>query len=609
MNKVFFLIFTCLLLCAGTHLAAQAFDYNRVTDHPRLLMKQGEELKIRESLKDNLEMQRVYNQIVGEADRLLICPTLTYKKEGRRLLAVSREALKRIFDLSFVYRMTGEDKYRLRAEQEMVSVCSFGDWNPSHFLDVGEMTMAVAIGYDWLYDGLAPETKALVRESIRLKGFAPSNDGEYNWFLKAGNNWNQVCNTGLVYGALAILESDGEEAAAVIERAMSSVPLSMKVYAPDGNYPEGYNYWGYGTSFNAMLIAALESAFGSDGGLCETEGFMPSARFMQYMAGTTGLAFNFSDARETTQSFPAMFWFASKLDDPSLLWNEKIFLTRGDTQFTAEEERFLPLILIYGTRFDMKKVTPPAAKIWTGHGKVPVALVRTGWDEGKGFYVGIKGGTASANHAHMDAGSFVFEALGVRWAQDLGMQEYYSLEKENVRLWNGDQDGQRWDVFRYNNFVHNTLTVNGAKHQVKGEVPILETYTKDAKLGANLDMTTLFGGDLKKATREVVLVKEQYLQVTDCVQAAGKPASVRWTMVTSATSRQIDSHTMELTKEGKKLHLIIDSPSAATFSVIDNVPSHSYDAPNPGSVRIVFDADVKVGRKEILKVRLVPVME
>ena len=66
---------------------------------------------------------------------------------------------------------------------------------------------------------------------------------------------------------------------------------------------------------------------------------------------------------------------------------------------------------------------------------MPVALIRTGWNEGEGFYVGIKGGTASANHAHMDAGSFVFEASGVRWAQDLGMQEYYSLEKENVRLW------------------------------------------------------------------------------------------------------------------------------------------------------------------------------
>ena len=428
-------------------------------------------------------------------------------------------------------------------------------------------------------------------------------------FLKAENNWNQVCNTGLVYGALALLDSDSKEAAAVIERAMSSVPLSMKVYAPDGNYPEGYNYWGYGTSFNVMLIAALESALGSDGGLSAVEGFMSSARFMQYMAGTTGLAFNFSDARETTQSFPAMFWYASKLGDPSLLWNEKIFLTREDTHFTAEEERFLPIILIYGSRFDMKEVTPPVSKIWTGHGKVPVALIRTGWDKGEGFYVGIKGGTASANHAHMDAGSFVFEAQGVRWAQDLGMQEYYSLEKEGVRLWNGDQDGQRWDVFRYNNFVHNTLTVNGEKHQVKGAVPILATYTKDARLGASLDMTSLFGSNLKKATREVVLVKERYLQVTDQVQAAGQPASVRWTMVTSATPKLLDSHTIELTKEGKKLHVIIDSPSAAAFSVVDNVPSHSYDAPNPGSVRIVFDVDVKAGRKETLKVRLVPVVE
>ena len=106
MNKTLYLIFICLLLCAGTRLVAQTFDYNRVSGHPRLLMKQGEEQQIRESLKDNPEMQRVYKQIVGEADRLLVCPTLTYKKEGRRLLAVSREALKRIFDLSFVYRMT-----------------------------------------------------------------------------------------------------------------------------------------------------------------------------------------------------------------------------------------------------------------------------------------------------------------------------------------------------------------------------------------------------------------------------------------------------------------------------------------------------------------------
>lgn len=606
MNKTFYFLIVCILMSLRMPLIAQTFDYNQVKAHPRLLMKQGDEQMVRKSLQNHPEMQRVYKQLVQEANRLLLCPTLTYQKEGRRLLAVSREALKRIFYLSFVYRITEEDKYRLRAEQEMVAVCSFDNWNPSHFLDVGEMTMAVTIGYDWLYNKLTPKTRKLVRESILQKGFEPSYDKRYNWFLKAANNWNQVCNAGLVYGAIALLDTDYKQSVDVIERAMSSVPLSMKVYAPDGNYPEGYNYWGYGTSFNVLLIAALESAFDSDGGLSQAEGFMDSARFMQYMAGTTGLAFNYSDARETVQSFPAMFWYASKLNDPSLLWNERIFLSHENSRFTAEDERLLPIILIYGSQFDLKQITPPADKIWTGNGEVPVALIRTSWEEGEGCYVGIKGGTASANHGHMDAGSFVFEASGVRWAQDLGMQEYYSLEKENVDLWNGKQEGQRWDVFRYNNFVHNTLTVNGEKHRVEGMVPIVETYTQDNRLGALLDLTSLFGGALKKVTREVVLVKERYLQVTDQLQATDEAASVRWTMVTSATPKQLDKKTMILTKEGKTLRMIIDSPSSASFSVIGNTPTHSYDAPNPGSVRIVFDTHVKAGRKETLKVRSLP---
>ena len=51
--------------------------------------------------------------------------------------------------------MTSEKKYLNRAVKEMLAVSAFSDWNPSHFLDVAEMTMAVSIGYDWLYDGLS----------------------------------------------------------------------------------------------------------------------------------------------------------------------------------------------------------------------------------------------------------------------------------------------------------------------------------------------------------------------------------------------------------------------------------------------------------------------
>lgn len=604
MNKAALLVVFCMTLFVPV--CAQGIHFDSYPSHPRLLVKQGEEQKIKSGLAHNPEILRLHEYLLRQCDAFAMKPMLTYKKEGKRLLAVSREALRRIFYLSYAYRMTGEEKYLLRAEQEMIAVCSFDDWNPSHFLDTGEMTMAVALGYDWLFDKLSTDTRKLVKEAILNKGFAPSRDKRYNWFLSASNNWNQVCNAGLVYGALAVLEDHPEEAREIIERALSTVGLTLKGYAPDGAYPEGYNYWGYGTTFQVLMNAALESALGSDGGLSEAEGFLASARFMQFMTGTTGKCFNFSDSRESVFALPAMYWFADKLQDPSLLWNEKDILSRAELSFSDEENRFLPLIPIYGSQYKMKELMPPATKLWVGNGQTPVVLIRTGWQDGEGFYLGIKGGTASTSHAHMDAGSFVFDALGVRWVQDLGMQEYYSLEKENVDLWNSSQEGQRWDVFRYNNLAHSTLTVNGKYHRVKGFVPVTNIYSDDHKLGASLEMTELFGGDLKSAVREVALINEKYLSVTDRVQADDQPASVRWTIVTGAVPRVLDSHMVELKKDGKCMQLIVDSPSATAVSILDNVSKNSYDAPNEGTYRVVFDVNLESGQEKEIKVRLVP---
>ena len=55
--------------------------------------------------------------------------------------------------------MTGDKRYALRAQKEMIAAAAFDDWNPSHFLDVAEMTTALAFGYDWLYDELDPQAR------------------------------------------------------------------------------------------------------------------------------------------------------------------------------------------------------------------------------------------------------------------------------------------------------------------------------------------------------------------------------------------------------------------------------------------------------------------
>jgi hypothetical protein len=284
---------------------------------------------------------------------------------GRRLLDKSREALRRIFQLSYAWRITGQEKYFARCEQEMLAISKFSDWNPSHFLDVAEMTMAMAIGYDWLYPQLSDESKKAIREAIVSKGIYPSLDPKYNSWLGTTNNWNQVCNAGITYGALAVWEDHTQLAKNLVERAVKSIPIAMGEYKPDGAYPEGYGYWGYGTSFNVMFLSAVEKVFGTDFGLNNTPGFLQTSWFMENMKAVSSLSFNWGDAGQGSGLNPAMFWLAQKNNDPTQLWNEKSYLEQDDySRFTGD--RLIPAVMIWGKELPLAKVTEPKALLYKG---------------------------------------------------------------------------------------------------------------------------------------------------------------------------------------------------------------------------------------------------
>src|SRR5690606_7342897 len=97
-------------------------------------------------------------------------------------------------------------------------------------------------------------SREIISTAILEKGIKPSMNEKHNRFLKVDNNWNQVCNAGMLFGAIAIYEKNPALAGEIIQRSINSVKLAMKEYGPDGAYPEGYGYWSYGTSFNVMLI-------------------------------------------------------------------------------------------------------------------------------------------------------------------------------------------------------------------------------------------------------------------------------------------------------------------------------------------------------------------
>lgn len=570
--------------------------------HPRILLLAGEESLITKNITADSEWKTVNDFIITKSNDLLAAAPVQRVLIGRRLLDKSREALKRIYYLSYTYRMTGQQKYCDRAEMEMLAIAAFTDWNPSHFLDVAEMIMAMAIGYDWLYKDLPEDSRKMIREAIVNKGLNPSLLKENSGWATGSNNWNQVCNAGMVFGALAVWEDHKELAQQIIDRAVTSTKLPMDEYDPNGAYPEGYGYWGYGTSFHVMLLSAMEKAFGNYYNFPTADGFLKTAGYLENMTGPTGIPFNYSDCGASANTNPAMFWFADRLKDPAVLWSEKYFLQNK----SLSADRLLPSLLIWSAGLSISKIHEPENKIWVGQGDSPVALMRTSWNDKNAIFVGFKAGSPYVNHGHMDVGSFVMEAKGERWAMDFGMQDYNSLESAGVDLWNRSQNSERWQVFRYNNRAHNTLTVDDKLQVVSGNAVIKSYSSQSDMINAVSDISAVYGGQLKKVLRGIAIVDDQYVMVKDEVETLTVPALIRWNLLTSAAVTITGTNTAELVKNGKKLVLKVIEPANITMKTWSTVSPNSYDAANTGTIFTGFEAMVPANTSASLVVVLLP---
>ncbi|MCP4638940.1 MAG: alginate lyase family protein [bacterium] len=558
--------------------------------HPRLFFAEKETAGMKAKIQGDPLLSDTLDYLIAVADGMLSLEPVKREKVGKRLLGVSRTCLRRVSYLAFAYRMTGKEAYLRRAEGEMLAASGFEDWNPSHFLDVAEMTAALGVGYDWLYNDLDPEARETIRGAIVEKGLRTSLKGG-GWVLTT-NNWNQVCHGGLTVGALAVLEDEQELARQIIARAIENVPRAMREYAPDGVYPEGPSYWGYGTTYNVILISALESVLGSDFGLTAAEGFTESADFYVRATGPTGLYFNFSDCGTRGSASSAMHWFAARSDDPSLLRREKgelAALTAKTPSAKGSSNRSLAFLLIWSR--PLSDATPPEQLNWKGDGRTPVVLLRSGWDD-DATYVGFKGGSPSTNHAHMDVGSFVVDMEGVRWALDLGGQGYHGLESKGIDLWNKRQESERWTVFRLNNLSHNTLVVDGELQRVAGNAPFIGFSGDEDAPHAVTDMTSAYDGQLAGAKRGIRLTDKAVL-IQDEVKTLERGSSVRWGMVTRAQVEIVGRLTAKLTQDGKTVWLRVLAPEDAKLAVWDIAkPPRDYDGENPNTRMVGFEIDI-----------------
>lgn len=585
MKKIFLLLLVSL--------SSFAQQYQSI-DHPRLLLTNQELELVKKNIAEDQYWKNIHVQLIEEADNILPLPTLERIQIGRRLLDKSRECLRRILFLGYAYRITGDSKYALRAQQELIKVSNFSDWNPSHFLDVAEMTLAVSVGYDWLFSYLSKDVKAVIKRAILEKGIEPSYDEKYNWFLNATHNWNQVCNAGMTYGALALYEEDPDYSQKVIDRAISSIHKPMEDYAPGGAYPEGVGYWIYGTSFNVLFLDAIERNFKSDFGLTASPGFLESGKYYHRAIGSSKYAHNYSDAGDKREGIsPTSFWFASRTKDPSIIY--------GQEKYTKEiqvKDRIMPLVMIWGREISLQNPVKPTSLFWSADGKSPVTFMRSDWDSENAWFVGIKAGSPIVNHAHMDIGSYVLDVLGERWAFDLGSQNYESLESKGIKLWDKSQNGQRWEILRYNNFYHNTLNINGSLQKVDGNAEIIKRTERPEFMSSVMDLTDLYF-NITSVKRGIALVNRGGVIIQDEIENGEKVAEVQSVIVT-VENVEVSKNMVKLSTNGKVLYLHVEGD--VDIKIADTKPVHSYDYENPGTARLLLTKTMEPKEKGSIRV-------
>jgi heparinase II/III-like protein len=529
--------------------------------HPRLYLLDSDLPQIKQAIARDPAVKAMYDNLETEADKMLSEPPAEYKLIGPRLLSQSRSALRRIATLSGLYRLDGDRRKAERARQELLAISAFPDWHPPHFLDTAEMTHAAAIGYDWLYDFLSAQDLAIIRKGIVTKGLEAglkvyAGDG---WWTKAQFNWNQVCNGGLTLGALAVADEEPKIAREILEDARASIPLAMASFAPDGGWAEGPGYWDYATAYNVYYLAALKTALGTDFGFTKLPGFSEAGLFRLHTIGPLGLTFNYADAHPPAGTAAQMFWLAKQFNRPVYAWGECRSVDAHTTIFHLIWAARIP----DGPCGKPREIPPldralPRDAFFRG---VNVATFRSSWDDPNAFYLAFKGGDNRADHSHLDLGTFVFDALGERWALDLGPDDY-NLPEYFGRL--------RTTYYRLRTEGHNTLTFGRENQNPDAKSPIVAFLSSPARAFAVADLTQGYAPQAREVRRGVALLDRSRALIEDEVKM-NEPTDVVWNFHTRAEIN-VDGGHATLSFGGKQVEAIILSPVGAHFEVLPADP-------------------------------------
>ena len=563
----------------GNYLATLA------TGHPRIFItgQRIEWLRQQLAAKTEAKLASWYQTLKSNADTIRNQPVNIYVKDDRgTILGISRSVYDRTYKLALAYLMTGDAAYAERLYLELEKAANptggklagdFPDWDPGHFLDVAEMTHAFAIGYDWLYSYWTPARREVLRQAIATRGLTAGMkeyNGNAGWTQPTNNNWNLVCTGGLTLGALAIAGENPADATLVeqiLHHSVTKVAPVMAHYTTDnGGWYEGPGYWDFATEYNCRMLAALESALGSDFGLSGIRGLSLTGYYPPYMVGPTKLSFNFADAGSGSMSGCQLFWLARRFNKPEYAWYQR----------TNSGGEVLNLFW-YDTRGNDPLVDGFPLDNWfrgatgtTSFNVQDIVTLRSQWQEPRATFVAAKAGEVGASHGNLDAGTFVLDASGQRWAVELGGDDY--------ALPGYFSEPQRWTYYRLRAEGQNTLVINpgsGVDQVLRSKPPVVLFATEpNAERGATvMDLTSAYVGATRVQRGLALGNRRRHVLIQDEIQYS-TAANVWWFMHygTDKTVELAADGTSALMSRGTDRLWLKIVAGGGTFQIMDAAP-------------------------------------
>lgn len=534
------------------------FEKTSKNTHPRVLATKDDFDRIRELIKNDADVAKWYADIKAQADYYVTQPPFTFRTtDGLRM---DTSVISRFETMGMVYNVEGGEQYAKKAYEDMATIAEYETWQPNAFILLANMLTAMAIGYDWFYNSMTPEMRGKISEGMYRLGLKYALDGyrrevepgataletrsRLQW-LNDQSNWTAVGNGGAVMGAVALYDEYPAECNEAIVNAFKSIENFYSTTEPDGGCTEGVGYWLYSRIHYVNLVAALMSGLGTDYGRYTAGGFDKSGYFPIYMQNEAG-AFTFSDSDNYTVHNYLYMYFAMRNSDKGLGYYRRKELVNNLSTPTVYD------ILWYDSSYADAAEDMPLDGYFRN---VESGSFRDTFNNDFSTFLAFHGGSNTANHAHIDSGTWNLHAHGVKWFLDLGKEPLVYNNPTGISF-TSDQ------LYRIRAEGHNVTVFNpDASGGQTGTFAPVESFRSAESGGyAIVDLSNIYNAYVTEYKRGFMLTDNRSRAVIQDKFTAKKPSEFWWFAHTQADIEiSGDGKCAVLSQDGRRLAVYLRS--------------------------------------------------